>query len=53
MEKNYFLTVPNVVVKQRIDKYIAQFIENASRTKVQKSINLGSVTVNGELVKSN
>lgn len=53
MEKNYFLTVPNVVVKQRIDKYIAQFIENASRTKVQKAINLGSVTVNGELVKSN
>lgn len=53
MEKNYFLTVPNVVVKQRIDKYIAQFIENASRTRVQKAIDLGSVTVNGELVKSN
>lgn len=29
------------------------FIENASRTKVQKAINLGYVTVNGELVKSN
>ncbi len=53
MEKNYFLVVPNVVIKQRIDKYIAQFIENASRTKVQKAIDLGSVTVNGEPVKSN
>ncbi len=53
MEKNYLLTVPNVVVKQRIDKYIAQFIENASRTRVQKAINLGYVTVNSELVKSN
>lgn len=53
MEKNYFLVVPNVVTKQRIDKYIAQFIENASRTKVQKAIDLGSVTVNGEPVKSN
>ncbi|MBL8008648.1 MAG: RluA family pseudouridine synthase, partial [Ignavibacteria bacterium] len=53
MEKYYSLTVPNVSVKQRIDKYIAQFIENASRTKVQKAINLGFVSVNGELVKSN
>lgn len=53
MEKNYFFTVPNVNVKQRIDKYIAQFIENASRTKVQKAIDLGYVTVNGDLVKSN
>lgn len=53
MEKYYSLTVPNITVKQRIDKYIAQFIENASRTKVQKAINLGFVSVNGELVKSN
>jgi 23S rRNA pseudouridine1911/1915/1917 synthase len=53
MEKNYSFIVPNVIVRQRIDKYIAQFIENASRTKVQKAINLGYVTVNGELIKSN
>lgn len=53
MEKFYNLVVPNVTTKQRIDKYIAGFIENASRTKVQKAINLGQVTVNGELVKSN
>jgi len=53
MEKNYFFTVPNVISKQRIDKYIAQFIENASRTKVQKAIDLGFVSVNGDIVKSN
>ncbi|MDQ3021731.1 MAG: RluA family pseudouridine synthase [Bacteroidota bacterium] len=53
MEKNYILHVPQILTKQRIDKYIAMFIENASRTKVQKAINLGYVTVNGELVKSN
>ena len=53
MEKNYFFVVPNVLTKQRIDKYIAQFIENSSRTKIQKAIDLGYVTVNGELVKSN
>ena len=53
MEKYYNFKVPNVTTKQRIDKYIAGFVENASRTKVQKAINLGRVTVNGELVKSN
>lgn len=53
MEKNYTLVVPQILSKQRIDKYIANFIENASRTKVQKAIDLGYVTVNGELVKSN
>src|SRR5215210_2526033 len=53
MEKNYQLTVPQITSRQRIDKYIAGFIENASRTKVQKAIDLGYVTVNGELIKSN
>ncbi|MBK8550698.1 MAG: RluA family pseudouridine synthase [Ignavibacteria bacterium] len=53
MEKNYTLIVPQILTKQRIDKYIANFIENASRTKVQKAIDLGYVTVNGDLVKSN
>ena len=53
MEKFYKFTVPNINPRVRIDKYLAGAIENASRTKVQKSINLGFVTVNGELVKSN
>lgn len=53
MEKNYQFTVPDIKTRQRIDKYIVNFIENASRTKLQKIINLGNVTVNGEIVKSN
>ncbi|MCX7832709.1 MAG: RluA family pseudouridine synthase [Ignavibacteria bacterium] len=53
MERFYKLTVPNVREKIRIDKYISHFIENVSRTKVQKAINLGCVTVNGNCVKSN
>ena len=53
MQKNYKLIVPEINPKVRIDKYLAQFIENASRTKIQKSINLGNVIVNGNLVKSN
>lgn len=53
MQKSYSFVVPNILTKQRIDKYISNFIENASRTKVQKAINLGYVTVNGDIVKSN
>lgn len=53
MERNYTFIVPEVKTKQRIDKYIANFIENASRTKVKKAIDLGFVTVNGDPVKSN
>jgi len=53
VQKNYKLSVPNINERTRLDKYITQFIENASRTKVQKCINLGNVLVNGNFVKSN
>lgn len=53
MERYHSLTVPKIGDRERIDKYIARFIENASRTKVQKAIDLGYVTVNGDVVKSN
>lgn len=36
----------------RLDKYIASFIQNASRTKVQKAIEEGHVQVNGKVEKS-
>ena len=36
----------------RLDKYITQFVQNASRTKVQKAIEDGYVTVNGSVEKS-
>jgi len=53
LEKNYKLSVPNIKEKQRLDKYITVFVENATRTKVQKAINRGNVLVNGNFVKSN
>ena len=53
MQRHYKLSVPNISSRTRLDKYITQFIENASRTKVQKCINLGNVLVNGNCVKSN
>ncbi len=34
----------------RLDQYITRFLQNASRTKVQKGIKDGNVTVNGEVV---
>lgn len=36
----------------RLDKYVASFIQNASRTKVQKAIEEGYVLVNGKQEKS-
>jgi len=37
----------------RIDKWVQQRIENASRNKVQQAIEAGFLTVNGKPVKSN
>jgi 23S rRNA pseudouridine1911/1915/1917 synthase len=37
----------------RVDKFLINFIENASRNKIQKSIDLGNVLVNGNKIKSN
>lgn len=37
----------------RIDKWVQQRIENASRNKVQQAIEAGFLTVNGKQVKSN
>lgn len=37
----------------RIDKFVTMRIENATRTKVQKGIEIGSVLVNEKTVKSN
>lgn len=37
----------------RIDKYLMNFIENATRNKIQAAAKDGSIYVNGETVKSN
>lgn len=37
----------------RVDKFLMNFIENASRTKIQKAAKNGNIFVNSETVKSN
>ena len=37
----------------RIDKYLMNFVENATRTKIQAAAKNGSIEVNGNVVKSN
>ena len=37
----------------RIDKYLMNFVENATRTKIQAAAKKGSIQVNGIVVKSN
>ena len=37
----------------RIDKYLMNFVENSTRTKIQAAAKNGSIEVNGEVVKSN
>jgi len=49
----YMLQVPDgQQIEVRLDKYITSFIQNATRTKVQKAIKDGYVIVNGEKEKS-
>lgn len=51
--KEYHFTVPDGhTTGTRLDKYIASFIQNVSRTKVQKAIEGEYVTVNGKVEKS-
>ncbi len=38
---------------ERLDKFLADFIENTSRTSIQKQIEEGFVTVNGKTVSKN
>ncbi len=37
----------------RVDKFLMNFIEHATRTKVQKAATEGNIKVNGNVVKSN
>ena len=37
----------------RVDKFLSNFIENASRSKIQKAAEAGNIFVNGATVKSN
>ncbi len=51
-EKKYRFEVPPGKKKERLDLYLANAIENATRSKVQKLIEAGFVKVNGRPVRS-
>jgi 23S rRNA pseudouridine1911/1915/1917 synthase len=50
-EKKYRFKVPPGKKKERLDVYLTNSIENATRTKVQKLIEAGQVKVNGRIVR--
>lgn len=51
--EHYSFTVEKGQQPLRIDKYLMNFIENATRNKIQAAAKAGSVFVNGTPVKSN
>jgi 23S rRNA pseudouridine1911/1915/1917 synthase len=51
--KKLDIQVSRVQIPMRIDKYLTQQVENATRNKVQEAITEGRVLVNGKQVKSN
>ena len=51
--EHYSFTVDKGQAPLRIDKYLMNFIENATRTKIQAAAKSGSIQVNGDVVKSN
>ncbi len=51
-EKKYHFEVPPGKKKERLDIYLANIVENATRSKVQKLIEAGFVKVNGKSVRS-
>jgi 23S rRNA pseudouridine1911/1915/1917 synthase len=52
-EKKFLIDVPEGKRKERIDTFLTHHIENTTRSKVQKAVEAGFVTVNGVVVKSN
>ena len=51
--EHYSFSVQQGQAPLRIDKYLMNFVENATRTKIQAAAKAGSIKVNGEVVKSN
>jgi 23S rRNA pseudouridine1911/1915/1917 synthase len=52
-EKKYLINVPEGKKKERLDTFLVNQIENATRSKIQKAIEEGLVTVNGNQTKAN
>ncbi|MDP8261968.1 MAG: RluA family pseudouridine synthase [Candidatus Ancaeobacter aquaticus] len=53
MTENIRLTIDEEEENERIDKYIASFLEGQSRSYIQKLIKNGDVLINGKCVKPN
>ena len=53
VEFTFTLNVPQRQTPERIDAFISRSIEHASRSRVQRAIERGTVTVNGKPTKSN
>ncbi len=51
-EKKFRFEVPPGTKKERLDLYLTNSLENATRSKIQKLIGAGLVTVNNKFVKS-
>ena len=51
--EHFSFTVDKGQTPLRIDKYLMNFVENATRTKIQSAAKSGSIQVNGNIVKSN
>lgn len=52
-EKKIRIEVPDGKKKERIDVFLANSVENATRSRIQKLIKFGGVTANGLVVKAN
>ena len=50
-EKKYRIKIPEGKKKERLDTFLTNCIENATRSKIQKLIEANLVTVNGNFVK--
>ncbi len=51
-EKKYHFEVPDGKKKERLDLFLTNSIENATRTRIQKLIDSSLVTVNGKIAKA-
>lgn len=52
-EKKIKIEIPEGKKKERIDVFLANTVENATRSRIQKLIKANCVTANGKIVKSN
>ena len=53
LHEHYKFTVEKGQDPLRIDKYLMNFVENATRNKIQLAAKSGHIFVNGSVVKSN